>query len=261
MIGTTPDDIDDVIKKAFETPAEGAATFQHEVDLEQAGIDITDHSEEQGLVRDDAQRDGVTVPDLPEVAEMKPASTFDEDPVTTAKAAMDAAFAADFDFASIVVDPVEQDRFYRCGLHDVEMWYEVAVPGSGLRVKVVIPPVSLSEAAIAALNAWGEAKEIGSNSMQYLHGFQLLNLWLMVREVNDIPTDWYEQAVEDAGGKLTYRALRKLLSDPDTVESVRNVNSVRWQAITLAVRIAEYRDKLCLDALRSRKVFTSAGSA
>jgi hypothetical protein len=257
----TPEDIDKILKKAFEKPAEGAATFQHEVDLAAAGVDLSDHSEERALIMDDARKDGVTVPDLPAVPEVPPESTFDTDPVAEARAAFDKAFLQEFDFATIEIGAVERDRYYRCGLHDEEMWFLVEVPGADLSIKVAIPSVSRSEAAIAALDAWGAAGEIGQNSMQYLHGFQLLNVWLMVREINGKPTDWYEQALEEAGGKLAYRNLRALLSNPDTVESVREIGDVRWQAVTLAVRIAEYRHKLCLDAVRTRKVFTTAGSA
>lgn len=254
-----PDEIGDILKQAFEPPAEGAATFTHEVDL--AGFDLGDNSEEQSLVRDDAKRDGVHIPELPEAAPAEPIdSSFDSDPVKDAKTIIYDAFSTDFDFTKIEVDVVERDRFYRCGLHDEQMHYVVEVPGSGLTVKVVIPPTSKSEATLAALDQWVRDKFIGSNSIQYLHGFQLLTVWLMIREVNGEPTEWYDKVEEEAGGKLSYRKLRDLLCNPDTVDEIRDINEVRWSALSLAIRIADHKHALCLEALRSRKVFTTAGS-
>lgn len=254
-----PEEIDAILKKAFEPPAEGAATFSHEVDV--TGVDLTDNSEEESLVREDSRRDGVTVPDLPEDEQKKHDSLFDTNPVAEVKDIVKEAFTKDYDFAQVTVDSVERDRFYRSGLHDEEMFYVVDSPGTGLAVKVAIPPASHAEAAIAALDSWVRERHIGTNSVQYLHGFQLLNVWLMVREINGKPTGWYDDAVAAADGKLTYSKLREILSDPDTVECIRNMNEVRWTAVTLAVRIADYKHQLCLDALRSRKVFTTAGSA
>lgn len=254
-----PDEIDNILKQAFEAPAEGSATFQHEVDV--ADLDLGDNSEEQSLVRDDAKRDGVHVPELPEDKPGEPIdSSFDGDPVKDAKTIIYEAFSSDFDFSKIEVDVVERDRFYRCGLHDEQMHYVIEVPGSGLTVKVVIPPTSKSEATLAALDQWVNDKFIGSNSIQYLHGFQLLTVWLMVREVNGAPTDWYDKAEEDNGGKLSYRQLRDMLRDPGTVDAIRDINEVRWSALSLAIRIADHKHALCLEALRSRKVFTTAGS-
>lgn len=259
MNAQTPEEIDQVIKKAFEPPTEDTKTFSHEADV--SGIDLTDNSEEEALLKQDSRRDGVTVPELPDTKEREPSSLFDSDPVAEAQAIVGNAFRANYDFASVEIDVIERDRFYRCGLHDEEMWYLVEVPEAGLSVRVAIPPVSRSEAAVAALDHWQAEKFIGKNSIQYLHGFQLLNVWLMVREVNGVPTDWYEKAVEDAGGKLPYRKLRAMLCDPDTVDPVRDLHERRWNALTLAVRIADYKHQLCLEALRSRKVFTTAGSA
>ncbi len=258
----SPEEIDKILKQAFEEPAEGAATFKHEVDL--GSIDLTDNSEEEALIREDARKDGVTVPDLPDVDERKPDSVFDSDPIKDVKTIIKEAFTADFDFSHIEVSAVERDRFYRSGLHDEEMFYMVESPGSGLTVKVAMPPTSHSEAAIAALDSWVAEHHSGTNSVQYLHGFQLLNVWLMVREINGKPTNWYEEAkenVEKEGGKFTYRYLRDLLRNPDTVEEVRNMHEVRWNAVSLAVRIADHKHHLCLEAIRSRKVFTTAGSA
>lgn len=255
-----PDEIDDILKKAFEPATEGAATFHHEVDI--TGVDLGDNSEEQALVRDDAKRDGVHVPELPDEKPAEPIdSSFDSDPVKDAKTIIYEAFSTDFDFTKIEVDVIERDRFYRCGLHDEQMHYIVEVPGSGLTVKVVIPPTSKSEATLAALDQWVRDKFIGSNSIQYLHGFQLLTVWLMVREVNGVPTEWFEKAeAEVEGGKLSYRKLRDLLCHPDTVDEIREINEVRWSALSLAIRIADHKHALCLEALRSRKVFTTAGS-
>jgi hypothetical protein len=254
-----PAEIDAILKQAFEPPAEGAATFSHEVDV--TGLDLTDNSEEEALVRDDSRRDGVTVPELPDDDPKKQDSLFDTNPVAEVKDIVKEAFSKDYDFAQVQVDAVERDRFYRSGLHDEEMFYLVEAPGTGLTVKVAIPPSSQSEAAIAALDAWVRERHIGTNSVQYLHGFQLLNVWLMVREINGKPTDWYEKAAADAGGKITYSKLREMLSNPETVECIRDMNEVRWTAVTLALRIADYKHQLCLEALRSRKVFTTAGSA
>ncbi len=255
----SPQEIDAILKRAFEPPAEGATTFNHEVDV--TGVDLTDNSEEEALIRDDARRDGVAVPDLPEGEAKKPESAFDSNPVDDVKAIIKKTFSADYDFGDVEVGPVERDRFYRSGFHDEEMFYEVTPRGTGLTFKVAMPPTSHVEAAVAALDNWVAARHIGTNSVQYLHGYQLLNVWLMVREINGRPTEWYEKAVEDAGGKISYRKLRDLLSDPDTVEDLRQINEARWSAITLAVRIADYKHELCIAALRSRKVFTTAGSA
>lgn len=257
----SPEDIANILKAAFEPPTEGNQSFHHEVDLNAVGVDLTDNSEEDSLIREDAQKDGVVVPDLPEVKPTKAQSDFEDNPVQDVKDAVQSAFHADFDFATIDVDVVERDRYYRSGLHNEEMWYRVEPPGSGMIFKIAIPSVSRAEAVVSALDAWVKDKFIGTNSVQYMHGFQLLNAWLMVREINGVPTDWYEKAVEDAGGKLTYRSLRALLSDPDAVEDVREQHEARWSAITLACRIADHKHVLCLDAVRSRRVFTTAGSA
>lgn len=255
-----PDDIADILKQAFEPPADGAATFNHEVDI--TGMDLTSDNEEQSLVRDDARRDGVHVPDLPEDKEAEPIdSSFDSDPVKDAKTIIYEAFSTDFDFTKIEVDAVERERFYRCGLHDEQMHYIIDIPGYDLTAKVVVPPTSKSEATLAALDHWVDEKFIGKNSIQYLHGFQLLTVWLMVREIGGAPTDWYDKAEVDCDGKLTYRKLRALLCDPDTVEPIREINEIRWNALSLAIRIADYKHALCLEALRTRKVFTTAGSA
>jgi hypothetical protein len=251
-------DIEAVIKKAFEEPAAGAVPL-YEVDT--ADIDLTDGTAEANLEKQDAERDGVVVPDLPtDTGEDDFESTFDADPVAEAAAVISSAFTKDYDFASVEVTPEERDRFYRCGLHDEEMWYDVSIEGSGITVRVAIPPASYSEVVLAVLDSWTNDKFIGSNAVQYLHAFQQLSAWLMVRSVNGVPTDWYEQAVEDAGGKMTYRKMRELLVDPDSIECVRSINEVRWASLALAIRIADYKHHLCLQALRTKKVFTTAGS-
>ena len=246
--------------QGFDTPSEGRKGFEYSADV--SDIDLTDNSLEASLIREDSQRDGVSVPDLPGGEPITPESLFDADPIADTRDIIRRAYTVDFDFAKIEVDAIERDRFYRCGLHDEEMWYTVEVPNTGLTFKVAIPPISRSEAAVATVDYWVDTEVIGKNSLQYLHNFQLVNVWLMVREVNSAPTDWYAKLVEEAeGGKLTYRALRTHMANPDFLESVRDLNDLRWNATCLAVRIADYKHQLCLEAVRSRKVFTTADSA
>lgn len=254
------DNIEDVLKRAFEPPDEGVETFSY--DLDTTNVDLTDESQEASLVRDDARRDGVVVPELPDYPGVAPESAFDSNPVEDAKSELLRAFSGQFDFGTIDIDEIERDRFYRCGLHDADMYYDVRVPGfEEVTCRVVIPTVSQSEATLLALDAWRDAGAIGTNNIQTLHGFQLLTVWLMVRAFNGKPTDWYAAAEEEAGGSLTYRKLCKVLNVPEVVDSLRALGEIRWKILTSAVLIADYKHQLCLEALRSRRVFTTAGSA
>lgn len=255
----TEDEIAKTLAKAFEAPEPGTITFSHEADV--SGVDLEDNSLEESLIAEDAKSDGVDVPDMPEDKEADIDSVFDDAPMDDVKQVMNSTFNRSFDFSEITIDAMERDRFYRSGLHDEEMYYDVEIPNSGMTIRVAIPRTSLTEATMAALDSWVASGLIGTNSSQYLYGFQLISAWLMVRNINRVPTGWYEQALDEAGGKLSYNKICKLLADPETIECIRDIQEVRWSAITTAIRIADYKHQMCIDALRTRKVFTTADSA
>lgn len=253
------EDIEQVIKKAFEPSAENVV-FAHEADTD--GLDLSDHSVESNLLREEDSKDGIAIPELPKAdTTVDDSSAFDDNPVVDAQTAIKEAFSKDYDFSSIVVDSIERDRFYRCGLHDQEMYFDVELLNYGMLFKVAIPSTSQSEAVITTLDTWAAKGYIGSNSVQFLHNYQLLNAWLMVREINHVPTEWFGKELEEAEGKITRRRLQELLSTPEVLEPLHALSSVKWSAVSLAIRIADHKYSLCMEAVRSRKVFMTAGSA
>lgn len=262
MSNQSPDDADDVkvaLANAFEKPEKGAARFEEEVDLNQAGIDLADTTLEDNLLKADAERDGVQVPELPEGGSVSPNPAFETDPVADAKATVDDAFKVDFDFSTVEVTAKERDMFVRSGLHDEPMHYDIEVPGVGITVRVAMLPESYTEAVMAALNDWQEAGHITGGNISWLLGFQLMHLWMQVRTIDGKPTDWID--AEGRLEKITYRELRALLANPDTVEPLRKMNPVRWNVIRLAVRIAEHKQKICLEKVLDRTFFQSEGTA
>lgn len=248
------------IAAAFEPPEPGAARFAHEVDLHTAGVDLGDTAQEDALRKDEDAKNGVAVPEKPEKTTVLPSPVFESNPVEEARVAVQNAFEKEFDFGKVTVSDAEKDRFLRCGLHDEQMFYDVEVEGLGLMIRVNILPESYTDAAMAALADWVKNEVIGEGNMQWLLGFQLMHAWMQIERIADQPTDWLEKHLPE-GGTLTYRKLREILANEETVEPLRNMGAVRWRAVALAIRIAEYKQKLCLEALLNRDFFTSAGTA
>jgi hypothetical protein len=247
------------IAAVFEPPEPGAARFAHEVDLTAAGVDLTDSTQEDALRKDDEVRNGAVIPEKPADTTVLPSPVFESNPAEEARSAVRGAFEEDFDFGKVIVTAAEKDRFLRCGLHDEQMFYDVEVEGIGLNVRVNILPESYTDAAMAALSDWVKNEVIGEGNMQWLLGFQLMHAWMQISRIADQPTDWLEAHLPQEG-RITYRKLRELLANDATVEPLRSMSAVRWRAIALAIRIAEHKQKLCLEALLNRDFFTSAGT-
>lgn len=254
----TNDNPESIFAEAAEPPEEGAATFKAEV--ETAGIDLYDHSAEEAVLAQEEKGDAIPIPDQPERLEaplLNPA--IQEDPAGSIREQAERAFTGTFDVGTVTVTPEERADFLRAALHDTEMVFDVELAGVDSVIRIAIPPESFTTSAGAAAAAWGKAGFNDPESdMQWLLCFQQMHAWFMVREINGTPTSWSDDFCD---GIPASSFLRNKLRDPDNFEVFFSMAPVRWRMIVEAMRAAEFKYKLCLEAWQDRSFFTSAGTA
>lgn len=249
-----------VFDAAAEEPEASAQQFSASVAVgEDAVHHLTDHSEEQQLVADHEREMGVNAPQKPdrEFVPMQNPSIM-HDPVQEMRETIEGSFKDTFSVGDIEVNHEERARFVRCALHDTAMWFDITLEGVGVKVNVVIPPESFTAMAANAVTAWGKADYLDVNSnIQWYLAFQQLHVWYQAREIDGEPTSWSEFF----DTQKTTAELRRFVNDPANLESVIGMHSVKWRMLVEALRIAEAKYKLCLEAWRDRSFFTSAGIA
>jgi hypothetical protein len=250
------EDPKDIFAAAAEPPEDGAERFEMEVPTD--GIDPYDHSAEREAISSDAQ--DVSAPEQPErlTAPVSNPAMF-QDPVGDLKKEIEGRFSADYDIGKVTVDEQERQRFVRAALHDKEMWFDVKIEGVNAVVRVAIPTETFTTSVGAAATYWGKLGHNDSTSdMQWLLSFQQMHAWFQIREIDGEPTEWSD---EFSDGVPRLAKLRGILKDPEEFETFFSMSAPRWRMLVEAMRIAEFKYKLCLEAWQDRSFFTSAGIA
>lgn len=268
----TTDDIDDIFTAVKEEPEadQPAATstpdaqskeFRFEADISDTGIDPYDDSEAQRLINEEADKDMVAAPEAP--PHMSVPVTNEKlllDPIAPLTDEIERRFGGVFELDKFVkVTQFEREDFVRAALFDAELVFRIELPGVSVVMDVAIPPESFTVSAAAAARHWGK---IGFNEkesdMQWLLSFQQLHAWFQIRSINGEPTSW-STTFCDGVPKLS--DMRATMADPENFNEFFSMNATRWRMIVEAMRIAEYKYKLCLEAWHDRSFFTSAGTA
>lgn len=249
-----------IFSMAAEPPEEGAKTFKMEVDTSASGIDLMDHQAEAKALRQDEEESGVHVPPKPErVTEPTRNPAIEVNPVDELKTLVDQAFSDTYEFGKVEVSAEERQRFVRAALHDNPMWFDIMLEGVGIVVRVVIPPEPFTTAAANAVTEWGKRKTMDPDSnLQWYLAFQQIHAWYQVREIEGVATEW-SSMFEDGNPK--HSEIRKFINEPDNFEVFFNMSAVKWRMIVEAMRMAEAKYKICVQAWRDKSFFTSAGTA
>ena len=253
------DDIDNIFAEAAEAPEEKAATFSAEMEV--GDVDLFDHSAEEGAIREaEGDNDDIVAPEQPEHIEAPLHNrALQADPVADLKAQAERSFTGTFDVGKVTVDPDERTAFLRAALHDTEMCFDVRLEGLDVTIKIAIPPETFTTNAAAAATAWAKLGFNDKDSdIQWLLSFQQMHAWFMVREIDGIPTTWSDDFC-DGIPKTSFT--RAKLSDPDNFETFFVMTPARWRMLVEAMRIAEFKYKLCLEAWQDRSFFIPAGTA
>lgn len=259
------EEIDNIFAAAQEEPdapeasdAESKEEFNIKADM--GDIDPYDDSEARKLIREEEEKNMVAAPEPPERIVLPLNNpTVVHDSVKELNDEVERRFSGLFDLHKhVTVTPLERDAFVRAALFDSELKYDVSIPGIDIAFEVAIPPDSFTVSAAAAARHWGK---IGFNEpesdMQWLLSFQQMHAWYQIRAINGEPTQWSDFFC-DGVPKLS--ALRAVLADPNNFETFHTMNATRWKAMVEALRIAEYKYKLCLEAWHDRSFFTTAGT-
>jgi hypothetical protein len=260
------DEIDNIFAAAQEEPETEAAAADpakpgFEIKADASDIDLYDDSEERKLIREEEEKSMVTAPEPParETIPLRNA-TVTIDAVKELNEEVERRFGGLFDLNNqVTVTETERDAFVRAALFDAEMLFKVEIPGIGITYDVAIPPEAFTVSAAAAARHWGR---IGFNDkeseMQWLLSFQQMHAWFQIRSVNGEPTPW---SVDFCDGLPKLSDLRKTMNDPDNFDVFHRMNATRWKTMVEAMRVAEYKYKLCLEAWHDRSFFTSADTA
>ncbi len=252
------DDIDNIFAAAAEAPEKNASQFEATMDV--GDVDLFDHSAEEAAINEAEKTDEIPIPEQPEHIQAplhNPA--LQADPVADLKEKAERSFTGTFDVGKVTVDALERADFLRAALHDKEVVFDVKLEGVDASVKIAIPPEFFTTSAASAANAWGVSGFNDRDSdLQWLLSFQQMHAWFMVREINGVPTPWSD-AFCDGMPKSSF--LRATLKEPDNFEAFFVMQPVRWRMIVEAMRIAEFKYKLCLEAWQDRSFFMPAGTA
>ena len=252
-------EIDNIFAEAAEAPEERTNTFQADIDVGDANL--YDHSAEESLIAaEGGGEEQIPVPPQPEHMEMPLHNqALQADPVATLKEQTERSFTGTFDVGKVVVSPDERAEFVRSALHDTEMIFEVTLEGVSATVKIAIPPETFTTSAAAAATAWGRSGFNDKESdLQWLLSFQQMHAWFMVREIGGVPTPWSDAFCD---GIPKFSSQRAHLANPDNFETFFVMTPARWRMIVEAMRIAEFKYKLCTEAWQDRSFFTPAGTA
>jgi hypothetical protein len=251
-------DIDNIFAAAAEPPEEQARAFSAVMDTE--GVDLFDHSAEEAEIKANAKEDSIHIPEQPEHIDLPLNNRLiHEDPIGDLKERAERSFNGTFDVGSVVVEPEERTAFLRAALHDTEMMFNVKLTGVDATLKIAIPTDTFTTDAAAAATAWGKSGHNDKNSeLQWWLSFQQMHAWFMVREINGIPTPWSDVFCD---GVPKTSVSRGHLAEPSNFEEFFVMTPVRWRMIIEAMRIAEFKYKLCMEAWQDRSFFTTAGTA
>lgn len=247
-----------IFAEAAEAPEVGTQAF--EADLSTEGTNLFDHSAEQAAIAKEEELDGVPIPEPPGHVEapINNAKLLDN-PLDDLKAMAEKSFNGTFDVGSVTVTPSEREDFLRAALHDSELQFDIHLEGVGVVISVVIPPETFTTSAASAADAWGKKGFNDKDSdIQWTLSFQQMHAWFQVRAINHAPTAWSD-AFCDGVPKMSY--MRNQLSDPDNFETFFTMQPPRWRMLVEAMRVAEYKYKLCQEAWHDKSFFTHAGIA
>lgn len=252
------DDITNIFEAAAEAPETNAKVFNAE--LEVGDVNLFDHSAEAAAIAKENKEDELPVPEQPAHMSIPLVNkALQADPVGALKEQAERSFTGTFDVGTVTVTEVERSEFLRSALHDTEMVFEIKLEGVATMLRVAMPPEAFTTSAAAAATAWGRSGFNDKESdLQWLLSFQQMHAWFMVREIDGAPTPWSD-AFCDGIPKFSFQ--RAHLANPDNFETFFVMTPARWRMIVEAMRIAEYKYKLCTEAWQDRSFFTSAGTA
>jgi hypothetical protein len=244
-----------------ETPEKDQDTpFSVEVDA--AGVDLFDRTEEEALTQAATGRSKEnTPPPMPDdidLGDRNPGMT--ADPTRGVVEDIINRFRTDVEGAVVEVTAGERDAFVRSALHDTEMVFSVPVAGVGSVVEVAVPSDLFTSLASATAYHWGKLGFIDpSSDMQWILAFQQLHVWYQVRSIDNVPTPWSDFWRVDTPPATA--EIRNFMRRPSNFESITGMKAVRWRMVMDAVRTAEEKYKICLKNWHNRSFFTGADTA
>lgn len=162
----------------------------------------------------------------------------------------------------VVVTAQERADFTRSVLHDTELIFHIPIDGINAVIEVAIPSPNFTNNVVWALERMGTPKVVEEpildldSNIQYVNWFQQLHMVFQIRAFNGRETQFFDSEV-----KRTAFEWRKWLSDPVNSEPVREMNATRYEAFMLAMRIAEAKQKICLQNWRNKDFLETAGAA
>jgi len=250
-----------ILDSTYEPPDKDVVQFDMEVNVDES--DLFDHTEEQKLKQQHEAQTGSAAPPRPKHVDIPPNNpVMMVDPVGDIREGIDKAFIHMVDHGrvkyEVKVDEEERERFVRAALHDAPMWFDAQIDGVGATVRVVIPPDSFSTAVARALDFWDKDTLDTKSNMQWYLAFQQVHAWFQIREINGLPTPWAEEHFPEGEPHMSLSAIRKFIRYPANFDMFFTMSPVRWRMITEAMRIAELKYKMCMDAGHDRDFFTSA---
>jgi len=250
-------------RKVFRTVDKDGNTT---IAIDDAAVDIYDTGEEDTLLRDEAGRGKLPVPDVPADADgvIPGNTTFDESaPQAQPSPDLQDAFAKDFDFGSVEVSKAERDMFLSAALLDSSVVFKVIVPGLEVAVDIRMATTKESTSVTDAVNRLlaqdyvtmtDEEKHVGHGAKMLLY-YQCLFTYIQVVSVNGVEAYDYDPEKVTTGKQLTAD-----LAKPETIDKVNNMSIPRWHTLLLAQRIAERKLQICNARLLDRSFFEKAGT-
>lgn len=247
-----PDD-EDILAEFREEPDQDVQPINVEFDDEENPLDL---SEEQSLI----EAETGDVPTQPEPAGFSPHPALSQDPHLDAHMRMEEKFEREFNEKTVKVTEEERRRFLRAALHGQRLWFDIEFPAMGAVVRVVPAPPHWSDTASQVIRSWQDAGKMDKGLNAWLDSFQLLHIWMQVDSVNGQLKPWFQARLEENENLTKARAMTALLSSEEPLDEVRQLNSASRYLLMSALRIAEIKHCICLDAMSDGSFFSDAGT-
>ena len=222
-----------------------------------ATTDPRDLKEEEELVAGER----TAVPEQPDPIGFTPNPSMDEDPYRDLRAKVEEKFSRLYNDKTVEVSEIERRRYLRSALHGEPMWFDVAFPAFELVIRVVPAPPAWSDTATQAIQLRRKDGLVGDDINSWVDNFQMYHIWLQIDVVGGEPQPWLQSIIEERDGKIPgAREMLKMLREDGPIDAIRELSAPRRHLLLSAIRIAEIRTCICMDALSDGSFFSSAGT-
>ena len=249
-----PTSLEDILNEAREERDAGAQDLTTEFD---AASDPRDLQEEQDLVAGERGE----IPEQPSPIGFEPMADMEEDPYRDLRARVEQKFTRTYNDKTVVVTELERRRYLRAAVHGETLWFDVEFPSLGVTVRVVPSPPGLTDSVAQVIKTRRGEGLVGDDVNSWIDHFQMYHIWLQVDHVNKEPQPWFQSIIEERDGKVPgCREMLKILNDDGPVDQIRALSSARRHLLLSAIRVAEIKTCICMDALSDGSFFSSAGT-